>query len=95
MSRLKDKEQLDKLRESHVEAYGNSNVIGKLRAHGRFRVWFNENLPGAGPKPDYKGWCQAVGTGDGFRITIWKNENDFRFEIVEEESYASSTKIPF
>jgi|694.fasta_scaffold39906_15 hypothetical protein len=96
MSRLKDKEELNKLRESHVQNYGESNVIGKLRAHGRFRAHYNENLPGtAGPKPDYKGWCQAVGTGDGFRITIWKNENDFRFEIVEGESYASSTKIPF
>jgi len=95
MSSLKNKEELDTLRESHVKNYGESDVIGKLRAHGRFRAHYNENLPGtSGPKPEFKGWCQAVGTGDGFRITIWKNENDFRFEIVELIPYSKS-KIPF
>lgn len=81
------------MRESHLENYGNSKAIGKIRAHGRFSKK-SPNLPGVDNKPIFQGWCQAAGTGDSFRIVIWQNENDFRFEIVESKPYYYST-VPF
>jgi hypothetical protein len=43
------------------------------------------------------GWCQAAGTADMFRICIWKNSDDYRFEIIEQTPYkkAQISSLPF
>lgn len=91
--RLKSKDELKVVRESHHKRYGESNVIGKLRAHGRFRIRYAER----DDQPVFMGWCQAAGTADMFRICIWKNADDYRFEIIEQTPYkqAQISSLPF
>lgn len=82
---MKNLDELKVLRKKHYDRYSQSTQVGKLRAWGRLKKLATKQNS---DKPVYRGWCQATGTADVFTITIWDNDNNYRFEICEDSGYA-------
>jgi len=62
-------------------------------APGQFGIeHFEFDFPkGDKSQPHFKGMCQAMGTGDSFKVAAWLNtDGSLRIEIYESEGYRTT-----
>ena len=81
---------------------GKLRAEGKLYHKGRLKVSTEyqptvverfelEFRKGDKSQPHFKGTCQAMGTGDSFKVAAWLNKDgSLRIEIYESEGYRTT-----
>jgi len=108
-------ESLKQTRVKHRTRYKEYYHIGPIRAEGYLKCRGNITRKAVGKRiittidnyrlddkdqPEFKGFCQAVGTADVFRVSAWINKDgSMRIEISENEGYKplpkSNSVLPF
>ena len=93
--KMKTLNVLKEYKKNHYTRYKQSDFVGPIRALGRLKALNMHGGTVIKEAPAFRGFCQAIGTGDTFIITMWDNGNgNYRFEICENDSYSQKNVSP-
>lgn len=93
--KMKTLNALKEYKKNHYTRYKQSDFVGPIRALGRLKALNMHGGTVIKEAPAFRGFCQAIGTGDTFIITMWDNGNgNYRFEICENDSYSQKNVSP-
>lgn len=93
--KMKTLNALKEYKKNHYTRYKQSDFVGPIRAFGRLKALKKHEGTVLKEAPAFRGFCQAIGTGDTFTITMWNNGNgNYRFEICEKDSYSQKNVSP-
>lgn len=93
--KMKTLNVLKEYKKNHYTRYKQSDFVGPIRALGRLKALNMHGGTVIKEAPAFRGFCQAIGTGDTFIITMWDNGNgNYRFEICEKDSYSQKNVSP-
>ena len=93
--KMKTLSALKEYKKNHYTRYKQSDFVGPIRALGRLKALNMHGGTVIKEAPAFRGFCQAIGTGDTFIITMWDNGNgNYRFEICENDSYSQKNVSP-
>lgn len=93
--KMKTLNALKEYKKNHYTRYKQSDFVGPIRALGRLKALNMHGGTVIKEAPAFRGFCQAIGTGDTFIITMWDNGNgNYRFEICEKDSYSQKNVSP-
>jgi len=93
--KMKTSDELKKYKKNHYTRYNQSTFVGPVRAWGRLKARKRYESGVNKETPAFRGFCQAIGTGDTFTITMWNNGNgNYRFEICENDGYSQKNVSP-
>jgi len=93
--KMKTLNALKEYKKNHYTRYKQSDFVGPIRALGRIKALNRHGGIVIKEAPAFRGFCQAIGTGDTFIITMWDNGNgNYRFEICENDSDSEKNVSP-
>lgn len=92
---MKKLNALKEYKKNHYTRYKQSDFVGPIRALGRLKAIKKHEGTVLKEAPAFRGFCQSIGTGDTFTITMWNNGNgNYRFEICENDGYSQKNVSP-